>query len=569
MQLYLDYRRDVHAIDIRIAEIFNGYRQSLGEGLWRLDANQLQLQIDGIRRLPDVSYVELREATDRGVPLIITAGLHAAGSPVRNEFKIHYSIRGTERWVGTLIIEARFDQIYRQLLGTAGVIMAGQAIKTFLTSFFILFIVHQLITRHLGAIARSLKEYDFQDAHTTLQLKRHPPQSADELDYLVGAFNQMYERLRVVYNDLKEREAKVRRLFESNIIGILIGHPDGHIDEANEAFLKIVGYDQADLAAGRLRRRELTPPEWHDRDTRAVADMRRNGTVQPFEKEYFRKDGSRVPVLVGGATLDERGDAVVVFALDLTERKRAEAELAHANRVSTMGQLTASIGHEVNQPIAALIINAETTIRWLDREQPSLEKVRPLIDRVISDGKRAANIINRIRNFSRKAPAQIADTDVNEAILEITILAQAAMSDNEVVATMQLSESLPHIFADKIQLQQVILNLIMNAIEAMSEMMEIPRELAITTRCAEEGGILISVSDTGPGLPEDNSERIFDAFYTTKSKGMGMGLSICRSIVEAHGGRFWAMPNKPRGAVFSILLPIKGRSRKLSAAVQT
>ena len=182
-----------------------------------------------------------------------------------------------------------------------------------------------------------------------------------------------------LYSDLQEREAKVRRLVDSNIIGILIGNPDGHAQEANREFLRIVGYDQADLAAGRLRRMELTPAEWHDRDAQAVAEMKTTGTAQPYEKEYFRKDGSRVPVLVGGATLDERGDTVVIFAVDLTERKRAEAdmceserrfhevqmELAHANRLATMGQLTASIAHEVNQPIAAALTNAGTAVRWL------------------------------------------------------------------------------------------------------------------------------------------------------------------------------------------------------------
>ena len=226
----------------------------------------------------------------------------------------------------------------------------------------------------------------------------------------------------------------------------MIGNPDGHVQDANQAFLRIIGYDQADLAAGRLRRAELTPPEWHDRDAQALAEMTTVGTVQPYEKEYFRKDGSRVPVLVGGATLDERRDAVVVFVVDLTERKRAEAELAHANRVATMGQLAASIAHEVNQPIAAMITNAETAVRWLARQPPDLEKAKQSIDRIISDGKRAADIVSRIRDFSKKAPADKGDLEINEALLEIMGLTRAAMSDNSVVAKMQLAEGLPHLW---------------------------------------------------------------------------------------------------------------------------
>ena len=389
------------------------------------------------------------------------------------------------------------------------------------------------------------------------------------LELLAGQAAISVENTRL-YSELQERETKVRRLVDSNIIGILFGNPDGHVQEANQAFLQIVGYDQADVAAGRLRRTELTPAEWHDRDARAVIEMRTTGAVQPFEKEYFRKDGSRVPVLVGGAALDERGDTVVIFAVDLTERKRAEVaarenelrfrdvqmELAHANRVATMGQLTASIAHEVNQPIAAALTNAETAVRWLNREPPNLEKAKQLIERTINDGKRAADIVGRIREFSKKAPPQRADLEINEAILEIMGLTRVPMSKNGVVAKMQLAKRLPHFLGDRIQLQQVILNLIMNAIEAMSEIEEGSRELLISTSEAESNGVLIAVSDTGPGLPQAGPERIFDAFYTTKPDGLGMGLSICRSIVEAHGGRLWATPNEPRGAVFYLKLPI-------------
>ncbi|WP_247381120.1 MULTISPECIES: AAA family ATPase [unclassified Bradyrhizobium] len=369
-----------------------------------------------------------------------------------------------------------------------------------------------------------------------------------------------------LYGELQERETKVRRLIDSNIIGILIGNPDGCVQEANQAFLDIVGYDQMDLAAGRLRRTELTPAEWRDRDERALFEMRTSGTTQPFEKEYFRKDGSRVPVLVGGAKLDQRGDEVVIFAVDLTERKRAEAELAHANRVATMGQLTASIAHEVNQPLAALLTNAETTVRWLERQPPNLERARPLINRIIDDGRRAADILSRIRDFSKKAPARRENVDINEAILGIVGLARASISDSDVLMKIDLADNLPPIFGDGIQLQQVVLNLITNAIEAMSETTDAaPRELQISTNYIEAANVLVAVGDTGPGLPQANSERIFEAFYTTKPTGLGMGLSICRSIIEAHGGRLWATPNKPRGAIVCFSLSVAEKPSHLNS----
>jgi PAS domain S-box-containing protein len=372
-----------------------------------------------------------------------------------------------------------------------------------------------------------------------------------------------------LYGDLQERETKVRRLVDSNIIGILIGNPDGHVQEANQAFLRIVGYDQADVAAGRLRRTELTPTEWHDRDARALAEMRTTGIFQPFEKEYFRKDGSRAPVLVGGATLDEQGDTVVIFAVDLTDRKRAEAaaretelrytevqmELAHANRVATMGHLTASIAHELGQPLAAMLMNAETAVRLLAYQPPNLEKAIQLNNYIITDGKRAADIISGIRGLVRKTPSSKGDLAIDEMILEVIALTRADVEKNRVRMRMELAENLPVIQGDRVQIQQVVLNLIVNAVEAMSQIGDLQRDLLITAKKATDG-VRITVQDSGPGLPDEGTELVFEAFYTTKPTGLGMGLSICRSIVEAHGGRLWATPNEPRGAVFCMTLPI-------------
>jgi PAS domain S-box-containing protein len=359
-----------------------------------------------------------------------------------------------------------------------------------------------------------------------------------------------------LYGDLQEREAKVRRLVDSNIIGVCVFDIDRRIIEANDAFLNLVGYSRDDVILDRLSFTGLTPPERTGAEVRLWADLASTGTWKPSEEVFLRKDGSRVPVLVGGASFGELRHQGVAFVVDLSERKRAEAELAHANRVATMGQLSASIAHEVNQPLAALLTNAETTVRWLARQPPNLEKAKLLIDRIIGDGKRAAGILSRIRDFSRKAPARKEEIEINEAILEIMGLTRVALSEHSVSVKMRLSEGLPHILGDRIQLQQVILNLIMNAIEAMNEVSEGSRALLISTSEGESGGVLVAVRDSGPGLPLANLARIFEAFYTTKSSGLGMGLSICRSIVDAHGGRLWAMPNKPRGAVFCMMLPI-------------
>jgi C4-dicarboxylate-specific signal transduction histidine kinase len=231
-----------------------------------------------------------------------------------------------------------------------------------------------------------------------------------------------------------------------------------------------------------------------------------------------------------------------------------------------MGELTASIAHEVNQPIAGALLNAETALRWLARQPPNLEEAKQSIDHIINATKRAGDIVSRIRDFSKKASAQKEYLEINQAILEVIALARVAMSENGVLTKMRLAEGLPPILGDRVQLQQVILNLIMNAIEAMSEVTEGSRELLISTSEHESGSVLVTVSDSGPGLPQANRERIFEPFHTTKSSGLGMGLSICRSIVEAHGGQLWAKPNEPRGAVFCMMLPIGKSLERLESS---
>lgn len=370
-------------------------------------------------------------------------------------------------------------------------------------------------------------------------------------------------------SDLAARDIKIRRLFDANIIGIIIWEVEGRILEANDAFLRIVGYDREDLSSGRLHRTDLTPPEWRDRDLHTVAELKRLGTAQPFEKEYVRKDGNRVPVLIGGTMFGEGTDQGVGFVLDLTALKRAEAEareherryrealmeLAHANRVTTMGQLTASIAHEVNQPIAAIVANAEAGLNWLEAQPPNLERVRQTFDWITGDGMRAGDVIGRIRALIRKAPPQKEDMEINQAVLEVIALTRSEAFKNGVSVRTQLAEGLPPIQADRVQLQQVVLNLIVNAIEAMAAVGEGGRELLISTGRDASNGVHVTLRDSGPGLDPKNVECLFEAFYTTKPTGMGMGLAICRSIIEAHGGQLWAGANEPRGAVFQFTLP--------------
>nr|WP_198031215.1 PAS domain S-box protein [Bradyrhizobium sp. th.b2] len=646
-----------------------------------------------------------------------------------------------------------------------------------------------------------------------------------DLIAFIGTATDVTERKRAE-EALREREAKIRRLVDSNIIGIFFTGLEGRVLEANDAFLHLVGQDRDDLVSGRIRWTDLTPPEWRERDKRALAELSSNTIARPYEKEFFRKDGSRVPVLVGGALFEEGGDEGVAFVLDLTERKRvedalrerevqlaearrelrqmintipipvasysadarrdfvnaawkqytglsdeaalgtewsvvahpdhiaigekvwrdalaagepwhteervrradgqyrwfaidrvaardengkvikwygtaydiedrkraedalreseyrlrqiietvpgllwslapdgeptyfnqrfldyfgkpfedfkhggwlalihpddvpetertfshaiqtgssyqgvlrfrradgeyrwhegrgeplrdrqgnivqwyglsvdideakkaedrlrrsesylaeAQLELAHANRVATMGQLTASITHEVNQPITAAVTYALAARRFLSAKPPNFREVDEALSLIVKEGNRAGEVVGRVRALIKKAPARKDAVEINDAILEVIALTRREAANNSVSVRTQLAEGLPRVQGDRVQLQQVLLNLIINAIEAMREIDEEERELLIGTRNEPEG-VSVEVRDSGPGFASAALERAFEAFYTTKSDGLGLGLSICRSIIEAHNGRLWASPNVPRGAIFRFTM---------------
>jgi PAS domain S-box-containing protein len=619
-------------------------------------------------------------------------------------------------------------------------------------------------------------------------------------------------------------EAKIRRLVEANVVGIVMWNLEGAITGGNEAFLRMVQYDREDLASGRVRWTDLTPAEWRGHDQRAVADLRATGIFQPFEKEYFRKDGNRVPVLLGGALFEKGGNEGVAFVLDLSEQKRAEdalrrseqrwqtafensaigmmmrdcsdrfiasnsvfqnmlgyteselsqlsnedvtyqgdrranlelirelvegrrqhfqiekryrrkdgtllwarnnvalipgiadaapflfavveditqrkqeesarryseerhrvvvetasdavisldesgaillanpattrifgydpaeligkpltmlmpeflrkpheagfnrylatgqrhinwqgteliglrkngqefpvevsfgelskdghrvftgfirdiserkqaeemrrqaqkaiqatqAELARVSRLTTMGELAASIAHEVNQPLTAVNNNSNACLRLLANQNLQPDVLRRALEEIVADGTRASAIIARIRGLIKKAPVEKNRLDVNEVIGEVLAMMGHGFEENRILLQSELAQNLPPVLGDRVQLQQVLLNLIVNGIEAMTAIIERPRLLWVQSRIDESGEVLIVVRDSGTGLGLE-ADYVFTPFFTTKANGMGMGLSISRSLIESHGGRLWATPNYPHGAVFSFTLPV-------------
>jgi PAS domain S-box-containing protein len=394
-----------------------------------------------------------------------------------------------------------------------------------------------------------------------------------------------------LYRDLEQREAKIRRLVDANIMGIFIWNFEGEVIEANEAFLHLVNFSREDLVAGRLNWKNLTPPEWRDVTERGVVQLKATGILQAYEKEYFRKDGGRVPVLIGSAVFEKGENEGVAFVLDLSEQKRAEealrssqthlaeaqAELAHVTRVTALGELTASIAHEVNQPLAGMLTNANASLRWLSRDPPDLSEACEATRRIIRDGKRAGDVISRMRSLFKKAGTAKEPLDINGVIEEALILAQGDLQRNQVLLQTHLASDLPLIMGDRVLLEQVVLNLLINAIEAMTSAGEGPRELSVASEKVKKTGeeprfahttledaeltyALVTVHDSGPGLDPHNVSRLFDAFYTTKPHGLGMGLAVSRSIIETHGGWLSAKTDPSRGAVFEFTLPIPAES---------
>jgi PAS domain S-box-containing protein len=536
------------------------------------------------------------------------------------------------------------------------------------------------------------RKFDGEDDRVMASLGKFASSAYQALKHIEDLKIQVAEREKAeaeVRDLARGLEAKVRRLVGANVVGIVMWNLEGAITGANEAFLRMVQYDREDLASGRVRWTDLTPAEWRGHAERAVADLKATGIFQPFEKEYFRKDGSRVPVLLGGALLEGRGNQGIAFVLDLSEQKRAEkalrrseaflaegqhlgqigsfswrvatdeitwsaelyriyeleigvpvtlelirsrvhpgdvsliekmkmvdrardgghafewqfrllmpdhsikymhavahatrdqdgqleyiasvqdvtarrlaeeasdkarSELAHVARVMTLGTLTASIAHELNQPLSGIVTNASTCLRMLATDPPNVDGARETARRTIRDGNRASEVLTRLRALYSKKDPLLEPVDMNEATREVIALSLSELQRSRVILQPELTDDLPLVTGDRVQLQQVILNLVLNASDAMSGVDDRPRQLVIRTE--QEGDrVRLTVRDVGVGIDPQRVGKLFEPFYTTKSGGMGIGLSVSRSIIESHHGRLWATMNDGPGAAFSFSIP--------------
>jgi len=460
------------------------------------------------------------------------------------------------------------------LQGEIGVIVAGSERADF----------PQQTERLILSVAANQASIGLQEARLRSEQKR----GASELDRRVAqrttelaAANEALRKeiadRKHAEEDLRISEEKHRVIVEAANDAVVSMDEEGAILLANPATRRIFGYDPVEIVGKPMT---MLMPEMmqklHENGFRRyLATGKRHLNWQGVEVTAQRKDGQEFPVEVSFGELTSDGHKLFTgFIRDISERKQAEdrlrasernlqttqAELARVSRLTTMGELAASIAHEVNQPLTGVINNGSACLRLLANNNLEPDVLRRALEGIIADGTRASTVLARIRAFIKKEPAEKSELDINEVIQEVlVVLAGRELYENQVLPNHQLKTDLPSVLADRVQLQQVLLNLIMNGIEAMAAVSDRPRLLGVQSRIDESGDVLVAVSDSGTGFGLE-LDRVFNPFFTTKANGMGMGLSISRSLVESHGGRLWAAPNSPHGAVFSFTLPATGGS---------
>jgi len=444
----------------------------------------------------------------------------------------------------------------RQVQQWIFVVVPGTVILTLLIAGTLGFVVTRSITRpleHLVQGSRTLAQGDFKH--------RVPIEGEDELAQLGQVFNDTSGQLQNLYESLQSSEDRLRRVINTMPAHVWSTLPDGSVDFINQRLLESTGLS-SDALLG-LGWQSIVHADDRARYIAAWRSALATGEPVEIEARIRTVQNDYRWLLVRNVPLRNNHGEILKWygtGIDIEDRKRAEeslrktqADLAHTNRVTTMGELSASLAHEVNQPISGAITNASTCLRRLDREPPDLEGARAAASKLIRDANRAAEIVNRVKLFFRKGVVTKEPVDVNEMIHEMEILLHNETNHHAVFVQTRLAPDLPLITADRVQLQQVLMNLMMNGIDAMKAV-DGPRNLTLSTKNAGDRALQVSVDDTGVGLPVNQADQIFNAFFTTKEHGTGMGLRVSRTIIEAHGGRLWATDNVPRGASFHFTL---------------
>ena len=559
----IEYERQLRLLEleeraVRIAEV---YSRALAQPLWGLDRHAIEDQLTA--RFPDREIVEISvTAIDHG-PLVVVAGTRGTdptGEIVRVRPIRYASAPGAPaRTIGEVRVVLTRAVAERSIASARRAITAitiGVVATLYAATYLLL---KRLVRRPINRLEEMVDRIAGGDLDA-----RCPVASGDELGRLAGRVNIMADRLRESTIGLRESERKYRSIVENALEGIFQLDRRGCLREANPAMARLVGHTTpAELisavnagAVGGL----FTPTQ-----TDGLFEMlAANGEIAGVELQITRLDGHSIWVQLNArGVVGSGGETAFLEGLltDITARKQAETalqqtqtELAHVTRVTTLGELAASIAHEINQPLAAIVADTTASINWLAMNPPDLDSVRGALEAVMKDGHRAADVIQRIRELATKTDPRTARLDVNGVVCDVVPLVRTEVLRHGVSLRTELASALPTVTGDRVQLQQVVLNLIMNGIEAMSAVEGRARDLVIRSR-RQGDQVAVAVEDSGVGIDSQSLDRLFSAFFTTKAGGMGMGLSIARSIVEAHGGQLWATANTDHGVTFQFGLP--------------
>ncbi|MCU1337018.1 MAG: histidine kinase [Bryobacterales bacterium] len=489
---------------------------------------------------------------------------HFIGPPIENAFR-----SGAATWTEDMFLEvqrpwfaeeARWRIGYRPVMDETAPNRIGGVAAT------VDEITEKIISERRIVLLRDLGSRST-GATTAEQAFHRPVTNLTELTEQLAAGRQSLERS---LEALRESEARWRAVFENSAAGIAVTDLRGQFQAVNAAFQQMLGYTEDELRS--LSFIDITYEEDRDENVSACSDLlSRKRQYFQVEKRYRRKDGGFIWVSVYVSLISTGAGTprlAVAVAQDITERKRAEerrrqaeealqnaqAELAHVTRLTTLGELSASIAHEVNQPLGAVVTDGHACLRWLYKAKPNLDEARAAVKRMIQEATHASEVIGRIRSLARKSPPRMIPLDMNQAIVDVLTLLRHPLFQNKVVLKTELVADLRQAQGDLVQLQQVMVNLFMNAIESMAMRIDGPRELIVASQNHGKDQIVIQVRDSGVGLDHGRTEQIFKPFVTSKSNGLGMGLSISRSIIEAHGGRLSAVPNDGPGATFLFSL---------------
>jgi PAS domain S-box-containing protein len=582
-QLYLDYDRERSVIETRLDEIGRSYLGSIGESLWNLDQNQLQLQLDGIIRLPDIRAAEISESADHPDPIRIAVGKRGPRSVITRLYPLEYVRNGAKRKIGVLYVEATLTEVYRQLLNRTLVILASQAAKTFLVSFFIVYMFHWLVTRHLVAIADFVGGFNVARPPQPLHLDRQSPRDPDELDQVVDAFNGMCASLQRAYGDLRQVNAKLGRdllVLQQAEEGVRQSeqrfrdyaetasdwfwetgpdHVFTYISDRVSAF----GIDQAALIGKRrldaASDHEAEPQKWREH----LVTLERH---QPFRNfEYASSDfaGRQRRVRVNGRPIFAADGCFIGYrgtATDLTKQHEAEERLRQSQKMDAIGQLTGGVAHDFNN-VLTVITGTIDLLQEGMADRPPLAAIAQLIEEAATRG---AEITSQLLTFARRQPLQPRVIDVNGMVTATAKLLKPTLGEHIEIRQVLAGDAWSAL-ADSSQLSAAIVNLAVNARDAMPGGGKLTLETANVTLDEVDASsevktgefVMIAVTDSGQGIPADIRDRVFEPFFTTKGigRGTGLGLSMVYGFAKQSGGTVELDSEEGRGTVFRLYLP--------------